>query len=292
MRAIARGLPCRTAGGYPARSMSSLRHTLPITPLAAVDARVLTWWRALRAVAVVNVALWLTVLFSGSISGLHGPLQWSLSGVYVLVCAYRSLLPRVDLERLVVVDSRLSSIFLGRSAATVAEICFALQLGLFVHQLGVHAGLPWVQKAAWGLPVFMIVAQGFCWHSVLTLNHITQAVESSLWAAGFSWMATLFAAIALNSSGWVQSLAVFGILGSTGFVAYVLMVDVPMYWRRYCDGRACGRVYMRLDEGARDAWQRRVQSGDWSAWKADALWLTPYFSVGVWVSIAMACVPG
>nr|WP_315227075.1 hypothetical protein [uncultured Albidiferax sp.] len=135
---------------------------------------------------MLNVGLWLAVLHMGSGSGIYAGLQMALSGVYVLVCAYRSVLPRVDLERLVVVDTRLSSIFLGRSAATVAEICFALQLGLLVHQLGVHAGLPWVQMAAWAIPVFMVLAQDFCWHSVLTLNHITQAVESSLWAAGFS----------------------------------------------------------------------------------------------------------
>jgi len=271
--------------------MSSIRHTTSPAPVR-VDANVLSWWRALRALAVLNICLWLAVLHLGPADGVHGELQLALSGVYVLVCAYRSILPRVDLERLVVVDTRLSSIFLGRAAATVAEICFALQLGLLVHQLGVRAGLPWVQTAAWAVPVFMVVAQGFCWHSVLTLNHITQAVESLLWAAGFSWMAALLAVIALDSSGWVNALAAFGVLGSVGFVAYVLGVDVPMYWRRYQHGRACGQAYMRLDQGARDAWDRRVPSGNWSAWKADALWLTPYFSVGVWISIAMVCVPG
>jgi hypothetical protein len=256
------------------------------------DARVLSWWRALCAMAALNVCLWLAVLNLGSVSSGHGRLQLALSGVYVLVCAYRSVFPRVDLERLVVVDTRLSSIFLGRAAATVAEICFALQLGLLVHQLGVHAGLPWVQLAAWGIPMFMVVAQGFCWHSVLTLNHITQAVESMLWAAGFSWMAALLGVIALDSRGWVAALALFGIVGAMSFVLYVLCVDVPMYWRRYQYGRAHGQTYMRLDQGARDAWHRRVQSGNWAAWKADALWLTPYFSFGVWVSIAMVCVPG
>ncbi len=39
------------------------------------------------------------------------------------------------------------------------------------------------------------------------------------------------------------------------------------------------------------AWHRREQSGSWAAWKADALWLTPYFILGVWVSAAMVCVP-
>lgn len=256
-----------------------------------MDTQVRSWCRALRALAVLNLGLWLAVALAGPVAGVHGRVQLGLSGVYVLVCAYRSLLPRVDLERLVVVDSHLSSIFLGRTAATVAEICFALQLGLFVHQLAAHAGLPAVQAAAWAVPMFMVVAQAFCWHSVLTLNHITQAVESTLWAAGFSWMAALLGIVALNSSGWVQSLAVFAILGAACFVAYVLSVDVPMYWRRYRAGRAQGLVYMRLDEGARDAWQRRVPSGNWVSWKADALWLTPYFSVGVWASIAMACIP-
>lgn len=252
----------------------------------------LSWWRALCALAVLNVCLWLAVLNFGPVTGAHGGLQLALSGVYVLVCAYRSVLPSVYLERLVVVDTHFSSIFLGRAAATVAEICFALQLGLLVHQLGVHVGIQWVQTAAWFVPVFMVAAQGFCWHSVLTLNHITQAVESTLWAVGFSWMAALLAVIALSSSGWVTALAVFGILASLAFVAYVMSVDVPMYWRRYQHGRATGLVYMPLDQGARDAWNRRVHSGSWAAWRADALWLTPYFSFGVWISIAMVCVPG
>lgn len=269
---------------------SSFRNTLALGP-ANADAHVLAWWRVLCALSVLNVCLWLAVWHFGPVEGVQGGLQLALSGVYVLVCAYRSVLPRVDLERLVIVDTRLSSILLGRSAATVGEICFALQLGLLVHQLGAHAGMPWVQKAAWAIPVFMVVAQFFCWHSVLTLNHITQAVESILWALGFSWMAALLAVVALGSTGWVSGLATFGILGSIAFVAYVVGVDAPMYWRRYRQGHARGQTYLRLDQGARDAWQRREPSGSWAAWKADALWLTPYFSFGVWVSLAIACVP-
>jgi hypothetical protein len=260
--------------------------------IAGADAHVLRWWQAMCALAAVNVCLWLAVWHWAPVTGFHGGLQLALSGVYVLVCAYRSVFPRVDLERLVVVDTRLSNIFLGRAAATVAEICFALQLGLLIHQLGAHAGLPWVQSGAWAVPVFMVVAQGFCWHSVLTLNHITQAVESLLWAAGFSWMAILLGVTALHSSGWVHAVAIFGLLCALAFVAYVLSVDAPMYWRRYRLGRANGQTYLCLEQGARDAWQRRVCSGNWTAWKADALWLTPYFSCGVWLSIAMVWVPG
>ena len=254
--------------------------------------RALFWWRALCVLAVVNICLWLAVWKFAELSDFYSAVQLGLSGVYVLVCAYRSFLPRVDLERLVVVDSRLSSIFAGRVAATVAEICFGIQLGLLVYQLGANAGLPWVQSAAWAVPIFFIVAQFFCWHSILTLNHITQAVESLLWAAGFSWIAALLAVVAMDTNGAVQAIATAGIVASVAFVAYVLGVDVPMYIRRFRDGRALGLRYLSIRQGARDAIERRVTSHSWESWKDDALWLTPYFSAGVWISIALVFVPG
>ncbi len=255
------------------------------------DERALSWWRVLCGVAFVNVAAWIAVSRLGPSADRYGAWQLSLSAVYVLVCAYRSVLPRVDLERLVVFDTRLSSIAIGRTAATVAEICFGLQLGLFVHQLGANAGLVWVQDVAWVVPAFVACAQVFCWHSILTLNHATQAVESSLWACGASWMAGLLAVVALEAGGATRVIAGVGIAGAAVFVGYVLAVDVPMYVRRYRVGRATGVEYLDLARGARDAWRRRVPSRAWSRWKDDALWLTPYFSAGVWISLAFVFVP-
>jgi hypothetical protein len=252
----------------------------------------LFWWQALCVLAICNICVWIALWAFVPPLSTYGTAQLCLSGVYVLVCAYRSVLPRVDLERLVVVDSRLSSIFAGRAAATVAEICFGIQLGLLVHQLGEQAGLSWVQTAAWAIPVFMFVAQFFCWHSVLTLNHITQAVESLLWAAGFSWMAILLIFIAMDTGGLLQTLAGAGIVVSVGFVAYVIGVDVPLYVQRFRQGKALGQRYLTLTEGARDAMERRVPTHSWDRWKDDALWLTPYFSGGVWISMALVHVPG
>jgi hypothetical protein len=267
--------------------MSSPHHgaALDATP---PDRKALSWWRALCVLAGANVCLWLIACWIGPGANPYAKWHLALSGVYVMVCAYRSVLPRIDLERRVLVDSPLSSIMLGRSAATVAEICFAVQLGLGVHQLAGQAGLPTVQLAAWGIPVFMTLAQAFCWHSVLTLNHITQAVESLLWAAGFSMTGVLLAVVAGHSGGGVQTTAIVGLVGSLGFVTYVLAIDAPMYLRRYRECRANGPCYLSLASGARDAMHRRVPSRQWAAWKEDALWLTPYFSLGAWSSIAMA----
>ena len=251
----------------------------------------LLWWRGLCVLGVLNICLWLTIWYFNKDTDPYYAIQIALSGVYVFVCAYRSLFPRVDLERLVLVDSSLSSIFLGRCAATIAEICFGLQLGLLVHQLGVHAGLPWVQHSAWVITFCTIVAQAFCWHSILTLNHLTQAVESLLWAAGFSWMAALLTIIAMDSNGLIHLLAIAGVVCSVAFVAYCLTVDIPLYLRRFRRGQADGQAYLGIAEGARDAWGRREISYSWDRWKDDALWLTPYFSVGVWISMALVFLP-
>lgn len=257
----------------------------------AADRRTLAWWRALCVLAALNVGLWVAAWWLVPSRDPYVTLQLALSGVYVLVCAYRSVLPRVDLERLVFVDTRLSSILLGRSAATVAEICFGLQLSLLVHRLGAEAGMPSVQLAAWAIAACTAAAQAFCWHSVLTLNHVTQAVESLLWAAGLSWMAALLVIVALDTSGTVHTLAAAGIVASAGFVAYVLAFDVPMYLRRTREARARGLPCLSLGRGLRDAWERREPTRRWASWRDDAAWLTPYFSLGVWCSLAMVLAP-
>lgn len=249
------------------------------------------WWRVLCVLAILNICLWLAIWRFGARESAYSAIQLFLSGVYVFVCAYRSILPRVDLERLVLFDSTFSSIFLGRSAATVAEICFGVQLGLLVHQLGAQAGLPWVQHAAWVTTLCTVLAQAFCWHSILTLNHITQAAEELLWAAGLSWMAALLAIIAMDTSGVVHKLAISGIVGSVVFVAYVLVFDIPLYLRRFHGYRGGGLKYLTITQGVRDALQRREQDHTWEKWHDDALWLTPYFSIGVWISMALVLVP-
>lgn len=103
-----------------------------------------SWWLFLIVISVINIMLWFTSLavfknrkklFNRNILKSR---QWVLwfSGVYVFVCAYRSFLPRNDLERICLVDHGLSSIFLGRSITTVAEILFIAQCAILLHEVG------------------------------------------------------------------------------------------------------------------------------------------------------------
>src|SRR6516225_1303607 len=74
-----------------------------------------------------------------------------LCAAYVFGCAFRSFLPRADVQRICLFDTWLSSVVIGRSVATVAEVCFAAQWAIFLYQLGSIAGVDTTLNVAWAI---------------------------------------------------------------------------------------------------------------------------------------------
>ena len=64
-----------------------------------------------------------------------------------------------------------------------------------------------------------------------------------------------------------------------------------MYWSRWLAVEASGRHYMSLAQGVLDASGRWVVSHRWDDWKSEVTWMTLYFSVAVWLSIALVHAP-
>ena len=62
-----------------------------------------------------------------------------LCAAYVFGCAFRSVLPRADVQRICLFDTWLSSVLVGRSVATLAEVCFIIQWSIVLRIL---AGMP------------------------------------------------------------------------------------------------------------------------------------------------------
>src|SRR3979409_897181 len=132
-------------------------------------------WSFMIAVSSANIALWLilhrrlrntAIAPSRRILGLA--LMVLLCAAYVFGCAFRSLLPRADVQRICLFDTWLSSVAVGRSVATVAEVCFAVQWSILLLQLGKISGAETTVNAAWAIVPLILIAECFSWYAVVT----------------------------------------------------------------------------------------------------------------------------
>jgi hypothetical protein len=249
-----------------------------------MDRRLVLWLVSLAALAALNLGLWLWMARSASLRTPYAEAQLLLSGVYVGVCGFRSLFPRVDLERVCLWDTWLSAIVVGRTAATIAELCFALQCSLFVQRLADLADLPWLMVAAQTFVPLAVVAEIVCWYAVLSLNHIGHAVEETLWAAIMLILAAAAGAAGAATDGAFSWLLIAGAVVYGVGAVLTLAVDVTMYLRRW---RSWAAARLSLASGLRDCGVRREPTRAWEVWREEVAWMTVYFSIGVWTSLAM-----
>jgi len=244
------------------------------------------WWAMLCAAALMNVGVWLWAILSHADTQGLSYAQAALSGIYVMVCAFRSLFPRIDVERYCLFDSPWSSIFLGRSLATIAEISFSIQVALLIHYLGSHVESTWIIVISYCIVPVIVLAQVSCWYATLTLNHFWHGVEEILWVVMAVLAGVCFVHGFFVLNGVPQLLMLVGIASSIGAAAIMLFFDIPMYITRTAGNSRKGR-YLRIADGLRDTVARRIQTNDWGVWKAETIWISTYFTFGVWLSISM-----
>src|SRR5262245_14849227 len=259
--------------------------------LGGADKPILFWWSFLFAVSAGNLVLWVVIARGvNALSDGYVAQQLVLSGVFAAACAFRSILPRVDLERHCLWNSPLSSIFVGRSVATVAELCFAGQCALLVLKLSALTGNASLQVVGWSIVPLVLFAQLCCWYAVITLNHLGHAIEEILWSA-LAVLVALSLGLTLGAMpADSRMLSRFGMVAGAGAALLMLAVDVPMYLARWRHARSSGVRYLPLMEGLRDALQRRRVAHRWSEWRPEVPWMSLYFSVGVWLSLCLVFV--
>lgn len=252
------------------------------------------WWGLLTFVSAANIAIWfllyrefhteLATRFSSSSST---ELMLLLSAAYVFGCAFRSLLPRADVQRICLFDTWLSSAVVGRSVATVAELCFAAQWTIVLMRLGAITGSDTTLNAALVILPLILIAEAFSWYAVLTTNYLGSAIENSIWAVAFSAIGIGLMRLLPDFDGAVRVALAFACLGIAGYLVFLLSVDVPMYVGRWRDKAANGRRFLRPLEGLYDASTRWVVTRDFAAWKDEIAWMSLYFSAAVWSSLAL-----
>jgi hypothetical protein len=255
------------------------------------------WWGLLTLVSGVNIAVWF-VLYAT----LHGPRAGGFAGLtgnetmlllcaaYVFGCAFRSFLPRADVQRICLFDTWLSSVMVGRSVATVAEVAFAVQWAMILHQFGTMTGTGTTVTVAWVIVPLIVIAECFSWYAVLTRNFLGNAIENSIWAVTFFIVGIGVCRLLPEFDGLVRAGLVLTIIGIAGYLAFLAAIDVPMYLKRWRAEVAHGRRLLSPLQGIRDASVRWVVTHDLAQWKDEIPWMSLYFSAAVWSSLALCVI--
>jgi len=257
------------------------------------------WWYLLSLVSISNITAWfysarrLTGRKPELLPDIYRArrvLLW-LSAIYVLVCAFRSFLPRIDLERICLVESWLSSMLVGRTLATIAELAFILQCAILLREAGRGLQVRTAVGVFWSVVPLVVIAEGFSWYAVITTNYLGSVIEESLWLITGILLVISFIALWPRVTDGQRYFLGAAMAYGIGFVLFMATVDVPMYWTRWLADSAGGVTYLSLQEGIQDAARMCTASFEWSVWREEIPWMTLYFTVTVWVSLLMVHAP-
>ena len=252
------------------------------------------WWSFLIPVSAGNLALLLHLHSQYRRTGSPrraGALAVEplllLCAAYVIGCAFRSILPRADVQRICLFDTWLSSVAVGRSVATIAEVCFAAQWTMILLQLGTISGATTAVNAAWVIVPLILIAECFSWHAVVTTNYLGNAIENSIWAVAFFIAGIGICRLLPEFDGGLRIILVGALVGIVVYLAFLMTVDVPMYLKRWRADVARGNRGLKPLEGFRDVSTRWVVTYDLSEWRDEIAWMSLYFSAAVWASLGL-----
>jgi hypothetical protein len=258
--------------------------------MANASTGVVAWIWFLRALSVFNIAIWLRMAaqFQRE-STLQGPelrryrrRQLFLAALFVFGCAFRSIFPRADVQRICLFDNWISVVAVGRAVATIAEMAFMAQWALLLRESAGPGSRDVVRIISHVLVPIIAVAELSSWYAVLSTNYLGNAIEQSLWT-----FASVLVVVGLLSRERAARQRFVGIAAALigAYILFMTMVDVPMYVQRWLGDEAAGRHYFSFLEGLRDAATRRVVTQEWAPWHREIPWMSLYFSTGVWVSL-------
>jgi len=252
------------------------------------------WWGGLLAVSAVNVAVLLGLcwrfrdrLFAKRTVIIAEPLLL-LAAAYVLGCAFRSVLPRADVQRICLFDTPLSSVMVGRSVATVAELAFAAQWAIVLYALGKVAHSDTAKTVAKAVVPLIGLAEICSWYAVITTDFLGNVLENSLWTLTFLLIGVALSRLVIRFHGAVRFAIAAAAVGIAGYVAFMAAVDVPMYFGRWQADLATGKVHLGLIAGLHDLATRWVVTRDIADWRDEIAWMTLYFSSAVWASLTLS----
>ena len=252
------------------------------------------WWVFLLLASAANVVLWFALAralrqrardFRAGLFRVE--LMIFLCAAYVFGCAFRSVLPRADVQRIALFDTWLSSVLIGRSVATIAEICFVIQWAIVLRALAGMTRADTVRNVASIIVPLIVVAECCSWYAVITTNYLGNAVENSIWVLAFLLIAIALIRLIGEFRGIARAGLCVAVAGIGAYLAFLLAVDVPMYLARWQEDMANGKALFGLLLGLHDIATRLTVTHDLAHWRDEMAWMALYFSAAVWSSLAL-----
>ena len=251
------------------------------------------WWCFLIAISAVNVVLWcrLHSCSKAAIGRSTGVLMAEplvlLAAAYVFGCAFRSILPRADVQRICLVDTWLSSVLVGRSVATVAELCFAAQWVIVLNELGKITYSDTAKNIAKMIVPLIALAECCSWYAVISTDFLGNVLENSVWTVTFILVAIALTRLVVSFRGPMQLVIASMAAGVACYVVFMSTVDVPMYVARWQADLESGKPLLGLAAGLDDIATRWIVTHDIGRWHHEIPWMSLYFSVAVWTSLIL-----
>ena len=234
------------------------------------------WWRFLVTVSLLNIALLvgLRAVYRANPFGAANAIFAAeplalLSAVYVFGCAFRSFLPRADVERICLFDTWLSSVLMGRSVATLAELCFAVQWVIILRELGRAAHSDTAKNIAKLILPLIALAEICSWYAVVSTNFLGNVLENSLWTIAFALVAAALIRLAASFHGIVRWIIVATAAGAAGYVLFMVTTVLGLF------------------AGLHDLASRWIVTHDIARWQPEIAWMSLYFSIAVWASLLL-----
>jgi hypothetical protein len=238
----------------------------------------------------VNIAFWLLLYgYFRTANRRSGVLRVMvvLCAAYVFGCAFRSILPRADVQRICLFNMWLSSVFVGRSVATVAEVCFVAQWAITLRLFAKFTKSDSVLNISSTVVPLIVLAECFSWHAVITTDYLGNVIENSIWAVTFLLIAGALFRL-LNEFHSAARVAIAAAFASViAYVAFLALIDVPMYFDRWQADQESGKKILSLLAGLYDVSTRWVVTRDIAQWKDEIAWMSLFFRAAVWSSLAL-----
>jgi hypothetical protein len=197
------------------------------------------------------------------------------------------LLPRADVERICLFNTWLSSVLIGRSVATLAELCFALQWVIILRELGRVAHSDTAKNIAQLIVPLIALAEICSWYAVISTNFLGNVLENSLWTIAFALVAAALIRLAASFHGVVRWIIVITAAGAAVYVLFMVTIDLPMYLQRWQAAIASGKPVLGFMAGLHDLASRWIVTHDIARWRDEIPWMSLYFSIAVWASLLL-----